>query len=59
MAKNNELRKIYSELNELKSEMAVLRSVILPEEQLTKAEIRELHKIEAEMKRGKENALKK
>ncbi len=47
------LKKIYSELKELRGEVATLKAAIVPEIIFSKAEMAELRKLKAEAKAGK------
>jgi len=57
MPKDEYLKKIYSELKEIKGEVAALRAIVVPEIKLSSGEMAELRKIEAEMKAGREKRL--
>ncbi len=46
------LNTIYSEIKLLRREMEILRSTLIPEEKISTRELKELHQIEAQMKKG-------
>jgi len=46
------LEMIYSELKELKKEMELVRNILIPEEEVDDRELKEIIKIEKEMKNG-------
>ncbi len=56
------LEMIYSELKELKKEIELVRNILVPEEEISDQELKDILKIEKEMEKGEriplEDALK-
>ena len=53
------LREVYSELQDLKKEVTLLRHALIPEEKISKKELDELERIKKDMKRGQRKRLYK
>jgi CRISPR/Cas system-associated protein Csx1 len=51
------LEMIYSELKELKKEIELVRNILVPEEKISKQELKDILKIEKEMERGEKISL--
>ena len=48
---------IYSELKELKKEIELVRNILVPEEKISKQELKDILKIEKEMEKGEKISL--
>lgn len=46
------LKAVYTELQDLKKEVSLLRHALIPEEKLTKKELKEIERIKNEMEQG-------
>jgi hypothetical protein len=51
------LREVYTELQDLKKEVTLLRHALIPEEKISKRELEELERIKKEMDHGQRKRL--
>ena len=51
------LREVYSELQDLKKEVTLLRHALIPEEKISKKELEQLEQIKLEMEHGRRKRL--